>query len=64
MLLLLNSLCWVVVMPLLSIVKRLRPLSTLPLPELLLLLLRGMTRHSAYNLMYERAQVASMWIGS
>ena len=55
---------WVVVMALLSIVERLRLLSTLPLTLLLMLLLGVMRRHSAHSIVYECAQVASVCIVS
>jgi hypothetical protein len=63
-LLMLGMLCWVVVMALLSIVERLRLLSTLPLTLLLMLLLGVMRRHSAHSIVYECAQVASVCIVS
>ena len=56
----LGLLCWVVVMALLSIVERLRLLSTLPPTLLLMSLLRVMRRHSAHSIVYEWAQVASL----
>ena len=59
-LLLLGLLYWVVVMALRSVVERLRLLCTLPLP----LLLRGMARYSSHSLMYECAQIASIYVGS
>ena len=62
--LLLDLMCWFVMMALLFVVGRLRLLSTLPLRLLLLLLLRSVARQSAYGFMNEYAQVASMLVGS
>lgn len=63
--LLLDLMCWFVMMALLSVVRRLRLLYTLPLRLLLLLLLlRSVARQSAYGFMNECAQVASMLVGS